>query len=386
MRLVFLIPWITQGRGGTENVGQMMANAMSNRGHEVHIFTFDDLKRPSTFILDPKINLHHLPTKVSDAVDSQMTLAIGQLLPDLIVGLHMNRTLLRYVKCGQKLGIPVVLSEHIDPHFPERINTNTPLERLTAFQGATKIHLLVDAFRDPLPEHLKKRSVVIANTVPAAVKTAKPEGKPDSKTLLTVARLVPRKNIARLISEFGMIANKFPEWTLKIVGDGPEQKALANLVDSLSLKEQVEFVGAVNNTYPYYEDAQVFVLPSLFEGFPMCSLEAMAHGLPVVGYRVCNGINVQIVNDENGILVAQSSQEGSLSEALEKLMSSSKLRKNMGKSSKDRYDRLYSNQVIFDAWEDLFQSAVEVQDNHKRPSLETVLQAQLDTVVNGKFL
>jgi hypothetical protein len=42
MRIVFFVPWITQSRGGTENVGHMMANAMVERGHDVHVFTFDD--------------------------------------------------------------------------------------------------------------------------------------------------------------------------------------------------------------------------------------------------------------------------------------------------------------------------------------------------------
>ncbi len=42
MKICFIVPWITKGRGGTENVGQMMASAMAARGHEVDVVTFDD--------------------------------------------------------------------------------------------------------------------------------------------------------------------------------------------------------------------------------------------------------------------------------------------------------------------------------------------------------
>jgi glycosyltransferase involved in cell wall biosynthesis len=312
-----------------------------------------------------------------------MVVAVAQVSPDLIVGLHMNRTFLRYVRCARKLGVPIVLSEHIDPHFPERLGANTRSERLTAFHGAARIHLLADAFRDILPDYLKPRTKAIPNTVPPALNLANPANGKKRNTLITVARLVPRKNMARLIEEFGRIAKDFPKWKLQILGDGERKHELMKQASTLGISGQVEFVGEVSNPYDYLENAQCFVLPSLFEGFPMSSLEAMAHGLPVVGYKICNGINVQVVYGENGRLVEESSREGALAEALSELFSDRDTRVRMGQASLARYNTLYSNEVVFDQWERLFLDALNDPKAVGRPSLETVLEARLDEMVFG---
>jgi len=382
-RIAFFVPWITQSRGGTENVGHMMANAMAERGHDIHVFTFDDERRPSEWPLNPAIALHHLETAQDAAADSRMVVAVAQVSPDLIVGLHLNRTFLRYVRCARKLGVPIVLSEHIDPHFPERIGANTRRERLTAFHGAARIHLLGDAFRDALPDHLKARAKVIPNTVPPARNLANPANGKKHNTLITVARLVPRKNMARLVDEFGRIAKDFPEWKLQILGDGEQKPELMKQAGTLGISGQVKFVGEVLNPYNYLEKAQCFVLPSLFEGFPMSSLEAMAHGLPIVGYKICNGINVQVVDGENGRLVEESSRDGALATALADLLDDADKRARMGQASLARYNALYSNEVVFAAWERLFLDALSDPQTVGRPSLETVLEARLDDVVFG---
>ncbi len=73
LRIGFFVPWITKGRGGTENVGHMMANAMRQRGHDVTIFTFDDAKGPSCWPLDDGIDLVHLPEADDKQADDKAT-------------------------------------------------------------------------------------------------------------------------------------------------------------------------------------------------------------------------------------------------------------------------------------------------------------------------
>jgi glycosyltransferase involved in cell wall biosynthesis len=383
LRIAFFIPWITESRGGTENVGQMMANAMAARKHIVHIFTFDDGQKQSVWPLHKSISLHHLEIEDSPAANSRMLMSVAQVSPDLIVGLHMNRTFLRYVKCAYKLDVPVVLSEHIDPKFPERFGAFDKKERLIAFQGATRIHLLIEAFRDTLPAHMQEKIRVIPNTVYPARSIADPAGEDENKTLVSVARLVPRKNIERLIEEFALIATELPEWTLQIIGDGSQMGELVKMADCLGIRKQVDFVGETSEPYAYLEKAQCFVLASLFEGFPMSSLEALAHGLPVVGYRVCNGINIQIVDGENGVLVDECSSKGTLARALFNVLSDADMRLRMGAASFERYNTLFSNKVIYDKWESLFIEAVEIYRRHEHPSLSVLLTADLHDFVFG---
>ena len=389
MKICFLVPWITKGRGGTENVGQMMANAMAARGHDVHIITFDNMCGPSRWPLSETITLHHVaeaPGVSGTPQELQLLLTLASLTPDLVVGLHMNRAFLGYVRAVRKLGVPLVLSEHQDPQFPARLGTFDPAERHIAFQSATRLHLLVDAFLDTLPAHLRVRARIIPNTVWPASTPANPGSKTQGpKTLITVARLVARKNLRRLIREFASVAPAHPDWTLRIIGDGPLRAELEALSTQLDLTERVVFLGELGDVYPDLARAHCFVLPSLFEGFPMSSLEAMAHGLPVVGYAACNGMNVQVEHGVNGLLAERPLELGGLAQALDQLMGNAQLRRKMGAASLARYEALYANTVISDQWEALFAEAA-AEAPSPRLSLEARLEAALDRVVFGEAL
>lgn len=383
MKICFIVPWITQARGGTENVGQMMANAMAARGHAVEILTFDDSRGPARFALSDGIGLHYIDETPGIGQDSQLLLALASIAPDLVVGLHMNRTFLTYVRAARKLGLPLVLSEHQDPRFPARIGMFDPDERQVAFQGATRLHLLNDAFAETLPAHLRDRVRVIPNTVPAAVRQADPVGqgrKP--RILLAVARLVARKNLSRLLREFASIAPAHPDWVLRIVGGGPLRAPLEALRADLGLEDRVALPGETEDVYAELAQAQCFVLPSLFEGFPLSGLEAMAHGLPMVGFAACHGVNQQIEPGVSGLLADHAPGPDGLAEALDRLMGDAALRRRMGEAARTRFETRYANDVVFAQWEALFAEAA-AEPPPPEISLEARLQADLDRAVYG---
>lgn len=385
LKIAFFVPWITKGKGGTENVGQMMANTMVKKGHHVAIFTFENDEEATTqWPLDDRIKLVKLSEDDGPLADSQMALQVAEGNYNLIVGLHMNRTFGRYVRCARLLDLPLVVSEHIDPLFPERLGTFGLEERLVFFSGATRIHLLVEAFRKTLPRPILDRVRVIPNTVPLARKQANPEQENDRKTLLTVARLVPRKNLNRLIRIFAGFAEEVADWDLRIVGDGPQLNELKKLCSQLHIAERVHFEGHSEDTYPFYEKAHLFVLPSLYEGFPMTGLEAMAHGLPMVGYKVCNGINVQIRHGVNGLLSSGGEDAGSLEKDLITLMKDASIRKRMGKASADIFAKEYAENIIANKWEELFFEAVNQYKPCDRLNLEQYLAVKLNNHIFGE--
>lgn len=101
----------------------------------------------------------------------------------------------------------------------------------------------------------------------------------DPFTLLNVARLVPVKNQQLLLK---VLAELDFDYRLKLVGDGTARPQLEHLVQELNLEQKVEFVGFQDKTEQYYQNADLFVLPSLSEGFPLVLLEAANNALPVV--------------------------------------------------------------------------------------------------------
>ena len=104
---------------------------------------------------------------------------------------------------------------------------------------------------------------------------------------------------------FAKVADRFKDWQLRLVGDGENEAKLKALANTLNLRNRVDFVGASKDVEAEYRQAHVFCMPSLWEGFPNAVAEAMAHGLPVIGFRICAGVNELIVPGENGIVVEE---------------------------------------------------------------------------------
>lgn len=384
MRIGFFVPWITKGRGGTEHVGQMMANAMAARGHDVTVLTFDDSRGPALWPLDDGIDLVHLPEAETAAADQRMAIEVASRNLGVLVGLHMNRGFARYVRCATKAGLPLVLSEHADPAGPAQLGTFSPEERGVVFFGATLIHLLGDPFRATLDEHLQDRIRVVPNTIRPPKGQAQAGKRTGRKTLLAVARLVPPKNMSRLIEVFARLAPDHPDWSLRIVGDGPQKKALARQAKRTRLGDRITLTGALDDPYPAYEAAQLFVTASVHEAFGLTACEASAHGLPVVGYAACNGLRGQVVHGETGWLAAGGAATGSLADDLSMLMRDDALRGRMGHAARARYQTHYAPEPVHAAWEGMIAEAAANRPIHRRPSPQNMAAVRLwDLVWRG---
>jgi glycosyltransferase involved in cell wall biosynthesis len=111
-------------------------------------------------------------------------------------------------------------------------------------------------------------------------------GKPSngqSKRFLAAGRFAHRhKGFDLLIKAFAIFAKNDGEWTLDIVGEGPEEELYRRLIAEHHLEDRVFLHPFTNDIQAYYSAAQVYVLSSRWEGFGLVLVEAMAHGLPVV--------------------------------------------------------------------------------------------------------
>lgn len=118
----------------------------------------------------------------------------------------------------------------------------------------------------------------------------------------TVARLSPEKGVHFLIQGFKILLDKIDS-RLIIVGDGIERLRLEQMVKESGIQEKVVFTGYTDNPFKYVAKMDVFVLPSLWEGFPNVLLEAMACGVPVIASDSGGGIREIIINKVNGLLI-----------------------------------------------------------------------------------
>jgi len=153
---------------------------------------------------------------------------------------------------------------------------------------------------------------------------------------LFLGRLEKRKGVEYLLEAW----KKDPCGTLWIVGSGPEEDRLKRQAQEKGF-EHIQFHGSTLTPLDYYQAADVFVLPSLKEGFPNVLLEAMSCSLPCIATEI-GGVVDLLKNDEQGLLVKASSIDP-LSEAMRRAADSPADRirwsKNAIETVRNKYDR-----------------------------------------------
>ncbi|NQV26858.1 MAG: glycosyltransferase family 4 protein [Rhodopirellula sp.] len=105
----------------------------------------------------------------------------------------------------------------------------------------------------------------------------------DPLRLLFVGRLVASKNLKFVLHSLADL--RATNWTLDVVGDGPELEDCRQLVKQLQLCSQVTLQGHQTNTSQWYENADLLLFPSKLENMPLVLLESMAHGTPALVIR-----------------------------------------------------------------------------------------------------
>ncbi len=161
--------------------------------------------------------------------------------------------------------------------------------------------------------------------------------------LLSVGALVPRKGFDVLIRALAGL--KHLDWTLTVVGDDTRSPATANEIKALlaqhELNHRVQLLGALPPAQlaACYQTADVFVLASLYEGYGMAYVEAMAWGLPVVGTD--GGAASQTLNTAAAKVVAAGNDQA-LADALRELITNANLRATMQAAARRHADKLSS--------------------------------------------
>jgi N-acetyl-alpha-D-glucosaminyl L-malate synthase BshA len=127
---------------------------------------------------------------------------------------------------------------------------------------------------------------------------------PDTRLVVTVARLHPVKGLDTLVRAAGLLAAEVPALSVMIIGEGSERPKLESLISELWLHDRVQLPGAMNplEVAGYLGMADAFVLPSRREGLGIALLEAMASGVPCVGSDI-GGIVDVIEDGTTGLLV-----------------------------------------------------------------------------------
>lgn len=168
---------------------------------------------------------------------------------------------------------------------------------------------------------------------------------PPGRMILTVTRLNPLhcyKSIDQVIKAMPQVLKEVSDAFYVIVGDGEDLRRLKQLSRDEGVSERIIFTGLVSNDLlpSYYQSCDLFVLPSLNEGFGIVFLEAMYYSKPCVGARA-GGIPEVIIDGETGFLTEPGDIKD-LTQAILKLLNDENLSYRFGDSGKKRLEREFS--------------------------------------------
>ncbi|MEU0564480.1 glycosyltransferase [Nonomuraea sp. NPDC005983] len=130
-----------------------------------------------------------------------------------------------------------------------------------------------------------------------------PRSRMDNRIVAAGGRWVPVKAYDRLIRAFAVVADKRPDWRLRLYGGGPEERRLRALVGELNLHNHVYFMGTTPDLAGEFAKASIVANTSSSEDLGMNVLEAMGCGVPVVAFEGARGPTEFVATGYNGVLV-----------------------------------------------------------------------------------
>lgn len=277
--------------------------------------------------------------------------------PDVVVSfIHTVNVLTLLASSG--LGVPVVVSERNDPG-QQHIGRAWALLRRLLYPKARVVVVQTDRVCRWARRFLRKDAVVtIPNPVTPPLREPDDDALRSVPTVAAMGKLRPQKGFDLLLQAFAWCAAKHPDWSLVILGEGPERGRLEALAGELGITARVEMPGRVREPARLLlRRADLFVMSSRYEGFPNALLEAMSCGLPVVSFDCPSGPREIIRDGVDGVLV-EKEDVGALAAVMGRLMSDPAERKRLGLRSVEVTER-FGLEKVMGIWEDVLDRIVK---------------------------
>lgn len=341
--------------GGVEIFNYYLISELAERGNKVWVFTncehgWDD-RNISLVNLNKRFLLH--PTL---SIDSHILFKLIKLRKriDVVHVPYTSNSHLAYPMLLAKklLDIPYIITIHGGGMYPWRPKTPHKL----FFQHADAIVAVSETIKEEYEKRSGRKIKVIPPLIPfRESKIPKDElrnkyGFRDSDVIiLSLGSIKKIKGSDVLLDAFlGLEEWYIEENNLKLlyVGDGPMKLVLEKKVNDVGFSQYVNFLGNVpySKVPEMYKLADIYVIPSLFEGTPITLLEAMFNGLPIIGTNV-NGINSLIRHKKNGLLFEKENVED-LKEKIKKLVEDKDLSNRLGNTAKNDYFKSYNFKYV----------------------------------------
>jgi glycosyltransferase involved in cell wall biosynthesis len=167
-----------------------------------------------------------------------------------------------------------------------------------------------------------------------------------------VARLHPVKGHQYFLEAAKIVLEQHPEVRFVVAGDGPQRPVLEEMAGQLEITEQVFFTGFVSEVRPLMADLDLLVISSLWEGFGLTAVEAMALGVPVVSTEA-GGLPEVVLHGETGLLVPPANS-AALAKAIIWMLEHPEAAKEMAKKANQAVCEKFTARVMARRTEELY--------------------------------
>ncbi len=363
MRLTLVTSSLTAG--GAERVLSIMANYWAENGHAISFVTLDS-KDADFYDLKPKVQryalalLHGSNSPWGILRKHSLRLfwirnAIKESKPDAVI-CFMDRMNVATLLAIWGLQIPIIISERTDPRYHKIGQLWSLLRRLTYPNAQALVIQTSHVKKWALRFYAEDRLFIIPNPVSINEKniTPEPEFHLPNNFIVSMGRMDKYKGFDLLIKAFFNVNRG--DWELILIGEGEERSNLKRLTQQLGISSIVHMPGRIKEPDAILRHAKIYVLSSLYEGFPNALLEAMRAGLAVISFNCPSGPADIIQQGINGILVPAQDSDA-LVEAISILIKDKTLRNTLAHNALNVTEQ-FSLEKVMQQWEDVIKKVV----------------------------
>jgi len=354
MKKILILPIRMDNAGGTERVMANLANEWS-KNYEIHLVPIQ--YKSSFYKINSKVKIKYLEYKNRYK---------NKLINESIKIFKVSKLTRKYIKENQ---IDIV-------YTPDTVCSLIALFS-TLFSNVKVISALHRSYENSgrldkilkknfynffskvvtltkIDEEIYKKYGAKAVSIPNSL-TFYPKEKAElkNKNILVVGRFVAIKRYEELISKLVNFFNKYPDWKLSIIGNGPYKKKYLSLIEKHKLEKNIVVIDSKKNIIEEYLKSSIFLLCSKYEGFSLVLLEALSVGVPCISFDCPSGPREIIKNNEDGFLVENGNFDEFINK-LEILVNDEELRIRMGNNARSNIKR-FSTKNIQKKWDKIIE-------------------------------
>lgn len=355
MKILQVIPSLDMG--GAETMCEGLSRMLQQQGNQVTLVSLFRCQSPITRRLQQSdVKLVYLDKK--PGLDFKCIGALRRIIrqekPDVI---HVHLYALKYVGAAL-LGrrIPVVHTIHnvaaydaegdtAVNRFLYRSSRAVPVSLTREIQKTVMEHYGLEEEQTPVIFN----GIDLHNCIPKTDYTLSAPAQ-----IIHIGRFWEQKNHLCMVEAAALLKKEGRDFCIRFFGEGSEMEPVQSLARELDVLDRLCFEGVTDWVFPHLNKADLFILPSKWEGMPMTIIEAMGTGLPVIASDV-GGVGDMITGEYNGLLIQPDPVQ--LARAISRLLDSEELRRSLGenalaasvrfsgKTMAERYSELYRTRI-----------------------------------------